>query len=219
MKRWLARSTRLVAAGVRNLLEPAPDPQTLHAHPGELLAHMREARTGIVAAQEQLGASIKLRAARIEELHQHAAQELAIGREDRARAALHSRIIMQEEQATALQRMAQLDTQARQIASAEQRLFEIISAAADRQRVAAACLEANEARIRARNALDTLAGGISKLDLTLGIAEEQAADAAALAAALEHIARHSAGGDYLRQQTDALQRAEAVEEDLRALRL
>ena len=225
----LRRSVGIMQRGLAALLAPAEDPRHTFAdasqRQGQLLEEMRQALAETSAFRARLEERAHQLRQRSPELLAQASQAVRIGREDLARLTLQRRQMLVNEQQTLEAQIREAQQEEARLALAEQRLATQMEALQTRQTVIAARYNAAEAQVRFQEVLTGMSGELSDLGWALEEAEQSAEHLRARASALDELTEQGLlegpglpAADVVARQLNQLDLAQAVEEQLAALR-
>lgn len=153
----------------------------------KLLQQVRRAVAEVATAKKRIELQGEEMGGRYQRLGSQAAEALAQGREDLARAALERRAMIEGQVAKLQQQFAALDQQTAQLQERERRLTDQVAAFRIEKETIKATYTASEAQVRANEAVSGLSSSIQDVGSSLDRARDRVAQMQARAAATDEL--------------------------------
>ncbi|KQM82473.1 PspA/IM30 family protein [Agromyces sp. Leaf222] len=153
----------------------------------KLLQQVRVAVADVATAKKRIELQGEEMGARYQRLGSQAAEALAQGREDLARAALERRAMLESQVAQLQQQFTALDRQTAQLQERERRLTDQVAAFRIEKETIKATYTASEAQVRANEAVSGISNSITDVGSSLDRARDRVAQMQARAAATDEL--------------------------------
>ncbi|MFC9560062.1 PspA/IM30 family protein [Agromyces sp. NPDC056965] len=191
----------------------------------KLLQQVRLAVAEVATAKKRIEMQGEEMGARYQRLGSQAAEALAQGREDLARAALERRAMLEGQVAQLQQQFTALDRQTAQLQDRERRLTDQVAAFRIEKETIKATYTASEAQVRANEAVSGISNTITDVGSSLDRARDRVAQMQARAAATDELLASGALTDLtaapdadIERQLAAVSAQAEIERQLQALK-
>ncbi|MFB6610262.1 PspA/IM30 family protein [Agromyces sp. NPDC056379] len=191
----------------------------------KLLQQVRLAVAEVATAKKRIELQGEEMGARYQRLGAQAAEALAQGREDLARAALERRAMLEGQVAQLQQQFTALDRQTAQLQDRERRLTDQVAAFRIEKETIKATYTASEAQVRANEAVSGISNTITDVGSSLDRARDRVAQMQARAAATDELLASGALTDLtaapdadIERQLAAVSAQAEIERQLQALK-
>ena len=191
----------------------------------KLLQQVRQAVAEVATAKKRIELQGEEMGSRFQRLGAQAAEALAQGREDLARAALERRALLEGQVAKLQQQYTSLDRQTTQLQERERRLTDQVAAFRIEKETIKATYTASEAQVRANEAVSGISSTIEDVGSSLDRARDRVAQMQARAAATDELLSSGALTDLtaapdadIERQLAAVSAQAEIERQLQAMR-